>query len=217
MAFMTFFFTTSLSASHIDKKCSTKHNPSIRMAFPSQEISRRAAIIQAFSLVSGFTLSLPGLADESAAKGLRRGRLASCPSDVACLSTSASGSPDKYISPWTFPQGLLSKDAASQLIQYLERNEPIFTIVKYEYPYLAVEYNGGPVNGISDIEFLFREGDSGSPSSKETGFVTLRAVNRRSNQFYAFSGPNNNIKALLSDIRTSLGWNTIVDTDLFSR
>mmetsp|Transcript_16532 Transcript_16532/g.35917 ORF Transcript_16532/g.35917 Transcript_16532/m.35917 type:complete len:221 (+) Transcript_16532:39-701(+) len=85
----------------------------------SSEVTRRAAIrvvggglaaIAASVLTSEVTaLATPAgqttttTTSASLAKGVvRGGRLASCPPDAKCVSTSATGSPDKIISPWLY-------------------------------------------------------------------------------------------------------------------
>jgi len=99
-----------------------------------------------------------------------------------------------------------AKSASNRLLDVLY-DRGGFRLERSEFPYFVFEYDGGAVAGKTDLEFLFRDGSNA---------VAIRAINQRSLQFYAFSGPSTNLKGLLLDVRRTLGWRD-QDSDLLLR
>jgi len=208
----------SLSKSiHFQSKSSVNSHPNPRIHSQitanlnntSNLINRRHFIVSILpSLLTVPSISLASESDQTnpncLAKGVIKGRLAGCPSDSKCVSTSAIGSPDKVISPFTFNESSL--EASKKFIEYINSRSDMQMITS-KYPYFHVEYSADAIRGKSDLEFLFRE---------HSNVVGIRAINQKSNQVYAFSGPSINLKGLLYDIRTQLQWN-VQDNEILLR
>uniref|UniRef100_A0A7S0BML9 Uncharacterized protein n=1 Tax=Rhodosorus marinus TaxID=101924 RepID=A0A7S0BML9_9RHOD len=152
-------------------------------------------------IVSGSALSIaviivgfPAIAESSAAKGVGKGRLFPCPQTGACLSSSSSNQPSKYIAPWSY-EGT-SDEATSKLLDYANKSSSL-KVVAHDGDYVWLVYEGGALKGEVDIEFKLRKDDQ---------IVTIRAASRRTTQIYAFSAPSADLKALLAGVRQDLGW-----------
>mmetsp|Transcript_652 Transcript_652/g.1470 ORF Transcript_652/g.1470 Transcript_652/m.1470 type:complete len:150 (+) Transcript_652:400-849(+) len=143
----------------------------------------------------------PAIAESTAAKGVSKGRLFPCPQNGACLSSSSSNQPSKYIAPWRY-EGT-SDEAATKLLDYANKSSSLM-VVAHDGDYVWLAYEGGALKGKVDLEFKLRKDDQ---------IVTLRAASRRSTQVYAFSAPSADLKALLTGIRQDLGWEDL-DKDL---
>ncbi|KAA8492500.1 Thylakoid lumenal 17.9 kDa protein, chloroplastic [Porphyridium purpureum] len=183
---------------------------------PQEHSTRRQALRLGFLASAAVVLNSAGVppasseetAPKSLARGLIRGRLASCPSDAKCVSSAATGSPDKFTSPWTYEEEGSAREAADKLLALVSKKNSLRLIEEdSKFPYFHVEYDGGSLSGVCDLEFLFREKEK---------VVSVRGISRRNLQVYAFSAPQTSVAGVLLDIRLALSWKQMTDTDLFS-
>lgn len=130
---------------------------------PRNQVDRAGFLFSLSSVVALTTASPAFAAAEPPKTGIQRnGRLAACPNQGNCLSTSSIRSLDKFSSPWTFENTGDSIDEAWSKLVKIIKEDPLLKLEELDNEkfYLrATAKSAIPPTGLDDLEFLLRPED----------------------------------------------------------